>query len=409
VTRIDAYGNEIYPGQVGYQSADRQVNEQWKPVGRTVIVDVEPKRAQLLTHSRQDTFKTCRKKHFFSYELGLRPVTDAKALRMGAAYHDALENLETGGTLDSAVELVRTLYGVVDAYDQTELDYECETVLRLVCGYVWRWESYRLEFIAAELPFEIPLRNPETGGTTPNFLLAGKIDGIVKLDDGRLAVIEHKLLSEDVASDSQLWRRLRMDHQISMYVLAARKLGYPVDAVLYNVSCKPSIKPTLVPVLDRLGAKIVLDKYGDRVKTEKGCYRQTGDTNKGYVLQTRPMLADEWGEKLANDIVSQPDRYYARMEIPRLDQDLEEYENELWDIQRTIRDAQLNNRHFRTCNKNTCGFCSYFDICSAGFDHNSVPSGFVRLSDVNPELGRTNVNVIAPGTTAEETTYTAPF
>lgn len=367
------------------------------------------KERQMLTHSRIDSFKTCRKKSWFSYELGLRPINDAKALRMGSAYHSALESLETNGALDVAIECVRSSYQNVEANDQLELDYELETVMRLVCGYVWRWGSSRLEFIAAELPFELPLNNPETGWPTPNFMLAGKIDGIVKLPDGRLAVIEHKLLSEDVASDSQLWRRLRIDHQISMYVLAARRLGYHVDAVLYNVSCKPSIKPTLVPVLDKLGAKIVLDRQGDRVKTEKGCYRQTGDTAKGYTLQTRPMLADEWGEKLANDIVSQPDRYYARMELPRLDQDLAEYENDLWDIQRTIRDAQLKDRWYRTCNRNSCGFCSYFDLCTAGFDPTSTPPGFVKLSDVNPELKReTNVHN-TPDSPTQETARSSPF
>jgi len=329
---------------------------------------------------------------------------------MGSAYHDALESLEKNGSLENACELVRDLYDCVNAYNQMELDYERETVLRLVCGYVWRWSATKLEFLATELPFELPLRNPETNGTTPNFALAGKIDGIVRMEDGRLAVIEHKLLSEDVASDSQLWRRLRIDHQISMYVLAARRLGYPVDTVLYNVSCKPTIKPTLIPVLDKLGAKIVLNQFGDRVKTEKGCWRQTGDTAKGYALQTRPMTADEWGEKLAVDIVEKPERYYARMEIPRLDQDLEEYESDLWDIQKSIRDAQLNNRWFKTCNKNTCGFCSYFDLCSTGWNQtDSVPDGFIRLSDVNPELGRTDNDNSTSETAPAQATIASPF
>lgn len=348
---------------------------------------------QLLTHSRQDTFKTCRRKHFFAYELGIRPTEEAKALRMGSSYHDALECLENGGTLDTAVELIRNRYAaIIDPYDQLALDYECETVLRLICGYVWRWDETTLKFIAAELPFEMPLLNPETDAASKVFKLAGKIDGIVELPDGRLAVIEHKLLGEDIGSDGDLWRRLRIDHQISLYVLAARRLGYPVDCVLYNATQKPTIKPTNVPILDKLGMKIVLDARGERVVTGKGQFRQTGDSEKGYVLQQRPMVPDEWGNKLADDIAARPDWYYARNEIPRLDQDLAEFETELWDIQKVIRDAQWHDRHYKTCNKNTCSWCPYFGICTSGWKkEDALPEGFVRVEDTHPELMRVPV------------------
>lgn len=367
--------------------------------------------SNLLTHSRMDCFKSCRKREWFMYELGIRRVEDAKALRMGSAYHDALETLANTKSLDAACNAVYYTYQTVEPFDQRELDIERETVLRLLCGYVWRWENYPLEYLAAEREFELPLINPETGRPTPNFKLAGKIDGIVKLEDGRLAVLETKLLSEDLAADSQLWRRLRVDHQITNYVLAARRLGYPVDCVLYNVACKPSIKPSLVPILDKLGAKIVLDAQGDRVKTEKGSWRQTGDTAKGYVLQTRPMTAEEWGSKLAADIQEQPDRYYARKEVPRLDQDLAVFEAETWDIQKTIRDAQLNDRWYRTCNKNTCAYCDVFDLCTTGWQNSdSLPEGYVRLSDVHPELkGRiADVNSNSPEETATPATA-VPF
>lgn len=67
-------------------------------------------------------------------------------------------------------------------------------------------------------------------------------------------------VGEDIQPDSDLWRRLQIDSQISMYVLAARRLGYPVECVLYNVTRKPTIKPTAIPLLDELGVKIVLDR-----------------------------------------------------------------------------------------------------------------------------------------------------
>lgn len=370
---------------------------------------------QLLTHSRQDAFKSCRKKHWFAYELGIRRDVDAKALRMGTAFHDALEAIGNGRDLSDAVESVESRYREIpDGFESLDWGYERETVVRLVCGYVWRWSEMPLEHIATEQSFELPLLNPETGKPTPIFSLAGKIDGIVRLGDGRLAVMEHKLLGDDISQDSDLWRRMRIDHQVSLYVLAARRLGYDVDTVLYDVARKPTIAPTKVPILDELGAKIVINPVtGNRVKTERGLWRQTGDKDKGYVLQERPMTPDEWGEKLNNDIAERPEFYFHRGEVPRMDQDLREYEEDLWDIQQTLRDAQKSGRWFRTVNKNTCGFCSYFDLCSnrAFTPDGQLPLGFIRVSDIHPELNRetdhVNGSSTSPAASIEKTAGTA--
>lgn len=366
---------------------------------------------QLLTHSRMDAFKTCRKKHYFAYELGVRREADGKALRMGSAYHRAMEMLGIGCPIEMVCEEVNAYYDRLPeaASLDPDLIYERETVLRMVCAYQWRWAEHGLESICREGAFEVPLTNPETGKPTPLFNLAGKIDGIVKLADGRLAVIEHKLLGDDIGPDAELWRRMRIDHQVSLYVLAARKIGYEVDTVLYDVARKPTIKPTDVPLLDDDGLKIVLDSAGNRVMTAQGKPRQTGDTKLGFTLQSRPMTSEEWGEKLSADIAERPDFYFQRVEIPRMDDDLREYEFELWDIQRSLRDAQMNGRWYRTVNRNTCGFCPVFDLCSnRGFSPSgALPEGYVRLDDVHPELGKASHVNGTPSHGTQETTSTA--
>ena len=364
---------------------------------------------ELLTHSRSDCFKTCRKKHWFSYELGIRRDVDAKALRMGTAFHSGLEALGNGLSIDAALDLVHQEYAIrPEGFDEMDWLYEEESVVRLVCGYQWRWQDSPLKYIATERQFELPLINPQTGKPSRNFNLAGKIDGIVELEDGRIAVKENKLLGDDIGPDSELWRRMRIDHQISLYVMASRRLGYQVDTVLYDATRKPTIKPTKVPILDDLGVKIVLDSAGNRVKTKDGKFwRQTGDTANGYVVQDRPMLADEWGDKLNEDIGVRPDFYFQRIEVPRIDQDLEEYEADLWDIAKTIRDAQLSGRWFRTVNKQTCSYCPYFDLCAnRGFDPNGqLPLGYIRLDNRHPELKESHAG---HSSAASEESATAP-
>ena len=115
---------------------------------------------QLLTHSRQASFKQCRRKHYYSYEIGLRKETSGKALRMGSAFHDGVEQLGNGHDIAAACDSVRDHYALCpEGFDPLEWQYEQETVLRLVCAYDWRWRDQPMEYLAVELPFEIPLGN----------------------------------------------------------------------------------------------------------------------------------------------------------------------------------------------------------------------------------------------------------
>ncbi len=343
---------------------------------------------ELLTHSRQQAFKTCRKKAWFGYEIGLRRTTDAKALRMGTAGHDGVECLGKGGTLDEAIAVVRSHYdNMPQHFDEYDWLIECETVERLICGYQWRWQSDGLTYIVTEHQFRDALKNPKTGGRSKKFDRSGKIDGIVQLEDGRLAVKESKFLGEDIGTDADLWLRLRMDHQITLYVDAARSIGYDVDTVLYDVVRKPSIKPEQVAIVDENGDKVVVDCNGVRVLTKQGKPRQTADKEQGYILQQRPMTPEEWGEKLNNDIGVRPDFYYARREIPRLEQQIAEYRQEFWDIAQAYTDAKKSDAWYRTVSKDTCAWCSYFQLCSNGWTKNDpTPEGFEILTNIHPEL-----------------------
>jgi CRISPR/Cas system-associated exonuclease Cas4 (RecB family) len=345
---------------------------------------------QLLTHSLMQTFKTCRKKAWFAYEVGLRREVDAKALRMGSAGHAALDELQTSGSLDTAILGVQQFYrDCPDGVEQYDWAIERETVECLITGYHWRWNDQPLEIVDSEKAFELRLKNPASGRSTPAWDVGGKIDGIVSLDQRQL-VLEHKFVSEDIGQDSDYWRRLQLDSQISLYTWAARESGYSgVSGVLYDAIRKPTIKPSQIPILDADGLKIVLDEAGERVfsavKPHKP--RQAGDAKKGWVLQTRPMAPDEWADKLLGDIGERPEWYFARIEIARLDDDIEEMRDEIWEIQHVIKNAQQQDRWYKTVSRDTCGFCSYFGLCGSKWrDNGDVPDGFVKVDDVHPEL-----------------------
>jgi len=353
----------------------------------------------LLTNSRMQTAKDCLRKELLAYELGIRPREQAKPLRIGTAIHLARQLVRGAGrTVDEAIREVARQYDAtepagMDEERRYDWQIERETVIRLIGGYFWRWAEYdqQLRALATELVFQIPITNPATGGRTNNFMLAGKIDGIDELADGRQAIHELKTTSKDLDPAGDYFRQLRIDSQISTYYLAAESLGYKPATVLYDVIRKPTIGPLQIPEFDEVGFRIVLDANGERVFNKDGLPRQSADKAKGWTLQSRRQTAQEFGERLTNDIADRPDFYFCRREIPRLDADIEEHRFELWQMQQLIRECQKHKRWPR--NTSACvnyGRCPYFDLCTNGFMPEDFggdpPAGFVVVDDVHPEL-----------------------
>ena len=348
-----------------------------------------PTPSNKLTSTRLGTQRRCPRMHYLRYELGLARIRQADPLRIGSAFHLGQQRYNEG------LEPTDALAAAVDGYDvkpewasEHEWQVERETVRALLCGHWWKYENDGLEMLAPEQAWEMPLVNPETGRQSRTYVLAGKIDGIVRLGDGRLAVLEYKTCSEDIGPDSQYWLRLRADPQIGMYYLAARHLGYDVACIVYDVTRKPTISPRQIPLLDEAGLKVVLDGAGARVMTKQGKPRQTGDNELGYVLQVRQETADEFRERLLQDIADRADFYFARREVPRLEADLDELREELWQQAESMTAARRNNRWFRNVGRMTCPHCEFAELCLQGVrvDGETVPSGYQVLGDVNPEL-----------------------
>lgn len=356
--------------------------------------------SDLLTHSRLTAYRTCPRKHQIAYELGIRRDVDAQPLRMGGAVHLAIDLRCKGSEIAEAIEAAVIGYEVVPNWAETDeqvADWMVErvTVEMLLRGYFDYWENGThfdnvtvVEILESEQAFQLPIRNPDTGATTPTFKFGGKTDQIVKLADGRIAVQENKTTGEDIGPDSDYWKRLRIDPQISGYFRAGQARGFDVATVLYNVIRKPTIRPCQVPLLDENGEKVVVDQEGNRVFKADGKPRQSADSAKGYTLLSRRETPAEYGERLRQDIAERPTFYFARQEIPRIDADLEDFDRELWQLQQQLRESQKSGRWFR--NASAClgfGRCQYFELCTNGYQPGgNVPDGFTRVDNVHPEL-----------------------
>lgn len=361
--------------------------------------------AQLLTASRARCARACRRQHHLRYVLGYRAARDASTLRFGTLMHAALEAwwLAKQAGHDEGTCLALALAAIRNANPDDA--FEAAKASVMMVGYHLRWKDEPLTVLAVEQRFEGPLLNPATGRPSPLWRLAGKLDVVVRSPDGRVWLVEHKTSSEDVSAGSDYWKRLKMDGQVSVYFEGGRILGHDVAGCIYDVLLKPALKPSQVPVLDEAGQKVVLDRQGQRVRTAKGGWRQTGDSAEGYVVQTRPETVDEYRERLLEAVSADLPKYFARGEVVRLEAELAGHLLDVWQLAAQLREEALAQRYPR--NPDACvrygSTCEFFGVC-AGEASLDDPTLFVRVDDVHPELSEQS----NPQSPKEETSWPSP-
>lgn len=319
---------------------------------------------QKLTNSARNKFAACHGAYQLFYVQGKRPVIPSDALGFGTAMHALLEGVWGGYSSKAKGE------GDGGPIFNTGDQYRDMTLKALYEGYLDRWErddDERFEKVAAEVYFEAPLMNPETGGISKTWVLAGKIDAIAReKSSGKLYIIEHKTTSQDIGPGSDYWRRLAIDGQVSGYYVGAQANGYDVENCLYDVIRKPTIKPYKATPEDKR-------KYNKDGSLSKTC-REFDET------------PEEWYHRLELDIIQRPDYYYARVEVARSADDLTDYLFDMWAVGREIADAQRLGRFSR--NPQNCqsyGKCEFFDVCSGCADIDDVTL-FRNAEDPNEEL-----------------------
>ena len=360
---------------------------------------------EIITNSRMQSASCPRREHL-SYGIGIRKEKDALPLRIGDAFHLGLDmykqyqidNEQKVPPTEWCNEIILAVYAEFDKTMPTEDDYAYQhsidriTVGTMLSAYFWRWSEIDAhnEVIATESVFQMPILNPDTNHPMQKIVASGKQDGIIKLADGRLALLEHKTSGEDLSPEKDFWKALRIDGQISLYWLAANHNGYNIDTVLYDVIKKPTIKPLLIPKLDKEKKKQVVDiNTGERILNKDGSVKQSVNNKETQAMITRPETPEEFGQRYLEQIYEDPDRFLIRKEIPRLRCDLDEYK---YDMYQTAQQLRFNNNKKCWPRKDSlCRgryVCQYLDLCCNGFDINSneVPQGYVTVDDVHPEL-----------------------
>lgn len=296
----------------------------------------------LLTASRINCLLSCPRKHYWRYEVGMKPAQSSLALRFGSAWHRAMEARWRGA---NCVEAIKAAFPNEQGLDELM----AFTLSGLLIGYyLHHGES---DSIVKEIHPEVEFRRPLAGSRS--FDVAGKIDGLAVLHDGRIALVEHKTTSEDIAPDSDYWVRLRFNPQLLQYVEAGRALGWPIETVIYDVTRKPMIR------------------------------------------QKQSETVEQFGDRLAADTQERPEFYFARREVPVLDDDMEEFRVQRLVMSRQIlgcraeekRHARRDRAWPRNLSTITCRACEFASFCVQNININpeQPPAGFV-VGNAHEEL-----------------------
>jgi hypothetical protein len=171
------------------------------------------------------------------------------------------------------------------------------------------------------------------------------------LSSDPLWAIETKSSSEDISPGSNYWRRLALDVQIGTYLRGARTKGYNVIGCLYDVLGVPQLRP-------KMATPVELRKYTKPTKKNP--------VSKLYANQYETDEAPEdFGARCLAEIVANPNKYYQRGEITRMEQEHRETASDTWGTALSMREAKRLNIYPR--NPSNCVSwnreCEYLPLC----------------------------------------------
>jgi hypothetical protein len=236
-------------------------------------------------------------------------------------------------------------------------------------GYGARYARDDFEIIALERNFEAPIVNPATGAASRSFVLAGKVDGIVRIG-GEYFILEHKTASQ---IDGDYLEKLWTDFQITIYAhYIEQTLGIPITGILYNVLVKAKLQQ---------GKGETEEEYHAR-RAELLAKSKTGKTTAKRKL---PEPDEEFQQRLAEKYAD-PELFHREMLYLSRDR-FDVLRSELWELTQAFLDARRRGVFYQ--NTAFCFNyqrpCAYFPLCRSNGNPNVMENFYQRVAP-NEEL-----------------------
>jgi len=291
----------------------------------------------------------------------------------------------------TAIELaLAAIDSVVDTSDATQslIRTKCRA---LVTGYNARWEHAGYVPLSVERLLISDLVNPDTQKKSRTFRAAGKLDVIAK-HSNRLYLIDHKTTSQDIADpNAPYWRQLVVEGQVNHYYLLAWLNGEKFDGAVWDVCRKPSISPKKLTKAERASVVSTGTYFGFQIPAVDRQRLASGEERETLAMYEVRLIHDCTRER--------PDWYFQRRQVPRMDNEILEYANELWQHGQDVLATRnmTTQEHIPVRNSGACMMygspCKFLGICSGrsigtvsrsdGGVASVRPLGFSFLTDFN--------------------------
>lgn len=322
---------------------------------------------RISTYSMWSLFRNCRKACEYRYEIGLTSREKDPNLSFGSLIHDCLQLWHECRNLAAVLELLDRACAGRTADESVRRDWHLARAI--MTGYVSRYPREDFTVVALEKTFEGPIVNPATGAASRSFVLAGKVDGIVRIGNDHY-ILEHKTAS---TIDADYLERLWTDFQIAIYShYVERALGIPISGVIYNVLGKARLQQ---------GKGETEEEYQAR-RAELIAKSKSGTTTaKRKMPESDEYYQARLAEKYADLTMFHRETLYLsrdRFEILRA---------ELWELTQAFLDARRRGVFYQ--NTSFCFNynrpCAYFPICRSNGNPNVIEN-FYTITPPHEEL-----------------------
>jgi len=309
-------------------------------------------------------FRNCRKATHWRYVLDLVPRDRDPNLSFGSLIHDGLEAWHGTRDLAATLDLIdRACPARGQDEGQRRVWHYATAMMR---GYAARYPVEEFEVVALEKTFEGKIINPATGAGSRSFVLAGKVDGIVRVPGAHGD--EHFLLEHKTASavDAGYLERLWTDFQITLYThYVEQTLGIRIDGVLYNVLVKARLQQGAGETEAEFEAR-----RADLLAKSK--------TGKSSAKRKLPETDEAFQERLAAKY-AEAGMFHRELLYVSRDQ-IDTLRAELWELTQAFLDARRRDVWYQ--NTSFCfqygRSCAYFALCRSGGSSNVIENFYER-------------------------------
>jgi hypothetical protein len=319
------------------------------------------------TYSMWSLFRNCRKAVEWRYLDQLVPLQRDRNLHFGSLIHECLQLWHQRRDLAEVLALIDRLCPNRLQDDNQRRDWHLSAAM--MKAYAARYAIEEFDIIALEKNFEGPIINPATGAASRSFVLAGKVDGIVRIG-GEYFILEHKTAAQ---VDGDYLEKLWTDFQITIYAhYIEQTMSIALTGILYNVLVKAKLQQ---------GKGETEDEFQER-RAELLAKSKTGKTTAKRKL---PESDEEYQARLAEKYAD-PAMFHREMLYLSRDR-FDILRSELWELTQAFLDARRRGVFYQ--NTAFCFNyqrpCAYFALCRSNGNPNVIDNFYQRVPP-NEEL-----------------------